>query len=99
HISNVRLVYTPEAVPGLYSVLEWEHVGSSWMDNENTTRYSGHDVANIKVNYDVNEMFTLYGKVNNVTDRLYAERAQLEFGEDYTPAAPRQVFVGLEVKL
>ena len=57
------------------------------------------NVSNIKVNYDVNEMFTLYGKVNNVTDRLYAERAQLEFGEDYTPAAPRQVFVGLEVKL
>jgi outer membrane receptor protein involved in Fe transport len=99
NLANVRLIYTPKAIAGLFTVLEWEHIGSSWMDDENTLRYAGHDIANIKMNYEVNSHLTLFGRVNNITDRLYAESAQLRFGENYTPGAPRQAFVGFEYKL
>lgn len=99
NLANVRLIYTPKGVPGLFAVVEWEHIGSSWMDDDNTLRYAGHDIANIKMNYEINAHLAFFGRVNNVTDRLYAESAQLRFGENYTPGAPRQAFVGFEYKL
>ena len=99
NLANVRLIYTPEAVKGLFTVLEWEHIGSSWMDDGNTMRYGGHDIANFKMNYEINSHLTVFGRVNNITNRLYAESAQLRFGENYTPGAPRQAFVGIEYKL
>lgn len=99
NLANIRLIYTPHNLPGLFAVLEWEHIGSSWMDDENTLRYAGHDIANIKMNYDINAHLTVFGRVNNITDRLYAESATLRFGEDYMPGAPRQAFIGFEYKL
>lgn len=96
NLANVRLIYTPNALPGLFAFVEWEHIGSSWMDDENTLRYDGHDIANIKMNYEINSHLTVFGRVNNITDRLYAESARLQFGEDYTPGAPRQAFVGFD---
>lgn len=99
NLANVRLIYTPELLPGLFAFVEWEHIGSYWMNDENTLRYAGHDIANIKANYEINAHLTLFGRINNITDRLYAESAQLQFGEDYTPGAPRQAFVGFEYKI
>jgi iron complex outermembrane receptor protein len=98
--ANARLVYTPRQVKGLTTLLEWEHVGSYWLDDANTTRYAGHDVANVKMRFEVNNNISVFARVNNITDRLYAETANISFGsERYTPAAPRQAFVGFEYKL
>jgi outer membrane receptor protein involved in Fe transport len=101
NVSNVRLVYSPKAIAGLSSMLEWEHVGSYWLDDAHAAgRYKGHDVANIKLNYQVSDKLNLTAKINNVTDRVFAESAQFRFGsERYTPGAPRQVFVGFDYKL
>ncbi len=101
NVANARLIYTPNAVAGLTAMVEWEHVGSYWLDDANTTRYSGHDVANIKMRYQLNDQLALFGRVTNLTDRLYAETANITFGpsQRYTPAAPRQAFVGMEYKL
>jgi len=98
--ANVRLIYTPTVVQGLTTLVEWEHVGSYWLDDANTTRYAGHDVANIKMRYELNNHINVFARVNNLTDRLYAETASISFGsERYTPAAPRQAFIGFEYKL
>ena len=100
NLGNARLIYTPKAVPGLLALIEWEHVGSSWMDDENTMRDPGYDLANVKVNYELNQHLTLFGRVNNLTNRLYAESATLgRYGADYTPGAPREAFIGFEYKL
>ncbi len=100
NIANVRAIYTPKAIQGLMTIFEWEHVGSYWLDDQNTTRYAGHDVANIKARYKINSHFSLFGRINNVTDRVYAETASISFGsEQYTPAAPRQAFFGIEYTL
>ena len=98
--ANVRLIYTPTAVQGLTTLIEWEHVGSYWLDDANTARYAGHDVANVKMRYELNNHINVFARVNNITDRLYAESASISFGsERYTPAAPRQAFIGFEYKL
>ena len=97
NVANVRLIYKPETVKGLTSLLEWEHVGSWWLDNANTKRYAGHDILHVKVNYKPNDKLMLFAKVNNIADKVYAESASISFGrEKYTPAAPRQYFAGLE---
>jgi len=101
HVANVRLIYTPEALAGFTGMLEWEHVGSYWLDDTNENgRYAGHDVANLKLRYEATKELAVFARVINITDRLYAETASYSFGnENYTPAAPRQVFVGFEYKL
>lgn len=101
NVSNVRLVYSPNAIAGFSSMLEWEHVGSYWLDDAHVAgRYKGHDVANIKLNYKVSDKLNLTAKINNVTDRIYAESAEYRYGsERYTPGAPRQIFVGFDYTL
>jgi outer membrane receptor protein involved in Fe transport len=101
NIANARVIYSPKALPGLMTMLEWEHVGSYWLDDANTTRYAGHDVANLKMRYEINDNVTIFGRVNNLTDRLYAETANITFGpaQRYTPAEPRQAFFGVEYKM
>jgi iron complex outermembrane receptor protein len=100
NVANVRFIYSPKSLLGLTAMVEWEHVGSSWLDDENTTRYAGHDVGNIKLRYALNEQFNVFARVMNITDRIYAESASINYGsERYTPGAPRQAFVGFEYKL
>ena len=99
-VANVRLIYSPKSLTGLTAMLEWEHVSSYWLDNENTGRYAGHDLGNIKLRYQLNDQVNMFARVMNITDTTYAESASVNFGsERYTPGAPRQAFVGLEYKL
>ncbi len=98
--ANVRLIYKPKMLRGLTTMLEWEHVGSWWLDNNNTKKYNGYDIGNIKLSYRRNKNLMFFAKVNNISDVIYAESANISFGrERYTPAAPRQFFAGVEVFL
>ena len=100
NVANVRLIYSPKSLLGLTAMLEWEHVGSSWLDDDNTGRYAGHDLANIKLRYELNDQVNVFARLINITDRTYAESASINYGsERYTPGAPRQAFVGFEYKL
>ncbi len=99
-IANIRFIYQPRKLSGLTAMLEWEHVGSMWLDDDNTKKYDGHDIGNIKLNYAFNQQFSIHARINNFTDNLYAERATISFGsERYTPGAPRQAYLGFEFKL
>lgn len=99
-VANIRLIYEPKMLSGLTAMLEWEHVGSMWLDDDNTKKYDGHDIGNIKLNYEFNKQFSIHARINNFTDNLYAERATISFGsERYTPGAPRQAYLGFEFKL
>lgn len=96
-VANARLIYEPSQVKGLMAMFELEHVGSYWLDDENTKKYGGYDVGHLKLSYKPNKKLKLFAKVNNITDKTYAESSSISFGkEKYTPAAPRQFFVGLE---
>ncbi len=96
-IANLRLIYEPESVQGLTTLLEIEHIGKYWLDDDNTTSYDGYTIAHLKANYRVGKQLELTAKINNFTDKIYAENASLSYGkEKYTPGAPRQIFAGLE---
>jgi len=99
HLANLRLYYRPEWASGLTSLLEWQYVGSYWMDDKEQHEYDGYDLWNLKFSYAVNDAVDIYAKVNNITDEVYAERAVYSWGkEKYTPAAPRQFYLGVETR-
>ncbi len=93
---NVRLFYRSSQVNGLLVMAEAQHLSDYYMDHEHTVSYDGYTVFNLKADYKVNKQWQLFAKVNNVTDERYAESASFSYGkEKYTPAAPRQLFLGV----
>lgn len=75
--------------------LEWRHVGDYATDPGNTARYSGHDIFVMRGRYDIGEV-KLFGRIDNVFDDNYANRADFAFGnERYFPGRPRTVYLGI----
>ncbi len=96
-IGNSVLSYTPAGERGLRVSAEWVHLGSYWMDAENTRKYPGHDLLNLRGNLPLARDWSAFASLNNVTDRRYAESASLSSGNDvYAPGMPRTVYLGIE---
>lgn len=94
---NLRISYQPTSLPKLTTQFEIERVGEYWLDDANTKSYDGYTAMHVKANYVVNKQLKLTAKVSNLADEVYAESASYSYGkEKYTPAAPRQLFAGLE---
>jgi len=76
--------------------LEWRHVGDYFTNPGNTESYPGHDIFVLRGDYDVSGALTLFGRVDNLFDTRYADRADFAFGnERYFPGRPRTLFFGL----
>lgn len=98
-IINARLGYAPALLNGGKVELEWERLGTYWMDNENTAEYEGHDLFNLRANYRVSKTLEIYGRVMNLADERYATAAALSSGApQYAPGAPRSFYAGLTAK-
>jgi len=76
--------------------LEWVHIGSYWLDAANTARYPGHDILNLRLARELNAGLALTVRVNNLSNRLIADRADFAFGEyRYFPGRDRELYVEL----
>jgi outer membrane receptor protein involved in Fe transport len=100
-IGNVALTYKPSFLAGSSVSLAWNHLGGYWMDPENSTKYGGYDVFSLHAACDVTRDISLFGRVINLTDELYAERATHHAfrGEEFAPGLPRTVYVGVQYNL
>lgn len=79
--------------------LEWRHVGRYFTDGANTQTYPGHDIFVARGDYRLSDRITLFGRVDNLFDARYADRADFAFGnERYFPGRPRTLFLGLRAK-
>lgn len=79
---------------------EWVHLGSYYTNPDNTKDYGGYDLVNIRIKHQWNETWTSYLKLTNVTDKLYAERADFAFGNDrYFVGEPRSLYLTVEGRL
>ncbi|GAB1256827.1 TonB-dependent receptor PqqU [Aurantivibrio plasticivorans] len=89
-----------QVVPNLRSELEWVHMGSYFTDPQNDNDYSGHDIANIRAEYQPIPSLNLGLRVLNLTDRRYAERADFTgfSGARYFPGEPRSYYVSAEYR-
>ena len=78
--------------------LEIEHMDSYYTDAANLHEYEGHTLYHARFNREFSESLKGYLRIENLTDKRYAERADFNaFGGDrYFPGLPREVYVGLE---
>ena len=98
HFGNLRLTYRP--AENLLAELELVHMGEYYTNPENTASYDGHDLLNLRLQYDVNDDFMIYLNALNITDEEYAERADWSgwVGDRYFPGEPARIFVGFTWK-
>jgi len=102
HIANSRVTYRPPALGGAAFTAEWAHVGGYFTDPDNAHTYEGYDLLHLYFNTPVYRGIGLVGRLNNVTDAIYAVTASFNpfvppgQQERFTPGLPRTLFVGLQ---
>ncbi|MCG8436347.1 MAG: TonB-dependent receptor, partial [Gammaproteobacteria bacterium] len=75
---------------------EWVYLDEYFLNAANTATYEGHTLLNFRIAHDLNNTWRLSGRVNNVTNQAYAERADFAFGNfRYFPGRERSLFVEL----
>jgi vitamin B12 transporter len=67
-----------------------EYVGSRYDDKAKTKQTGRYTVANVVVNYELSKTVSLYGKIDNVTDKYYQS-------VDGYATSPRAYYAGMEV--
>lgn len=89
HSARVNWRFLPQA----NAELEWQSIGSYFVDASNEHAYGGHDLLNLRVGYRLFDRWTATLRVNNLTDRAYADRADYAFGNyRYFPGRGRTAF-------
>lgn len=92
HINTARLNWS--FLPAADAELEWVSVGSYFVDAANANEYGGHDLLNLRVSWRATENWRTILRLNNLTDRAYADRADFAFGNyRYFPGRGRTLFV------
>jgi outer membrane receptor protein involved in Fe transport len=96
-MTNTRLTWLPQKDARVQ--LEWVRLGNYWLDAANTQKYGGHDVFNLRVNWPLAKDIAVNANLNNLTDRRYADSAQLSSNQPVlSPGLPRTLYVGVEAK-
>lgn len=81
----------------LDAALNWEHVGSYYMDASNTAEYDGHDIFALTLDYAMPRDTALSLRVDNLLDEDYAKRADKWFGDNrYFPGEGRRFMLRLK---
>ena len=80
---------------------ELEHMDSYFTDAANLHEYEGHTLMHFRSNLNYSEKLKFYLRIDNLTDKDYAERADFNAfgGNRYFPGLPRETYVGLEYSL
>jgi len=95
-LGNLVVDWTPTSALSVQA--EWVHVGDYFANAANTAAYEGHDLANLRARWTINDQVTLFGSVRNLFDTRYAERADFAFGSyRYFPGEPRTMYIGIRL--
>ncbi|MEE4184702.1 MAG: TonB-dependent receptor [Gammaproteobacteria bacterium] len=80
-----------------HAELEWAYNDAYFLDAANTARYPGHYLLNARMRLDINRHWSLGLRLTNLTDVVYADRADLFSLPDpaefrYFPGRRREIF-------
>jgi len=96
HIANATLAWSPASVRGLTMEIEGVYLGSYWMNDANTVKYDGHDLANLRVNYETRSGFEFFVRATNLFDSRWASSTQVSNGQaQYAPGMPFSLYGGV----
>jgi iron complex outermembrane receptor protein len=80
--------------------LEWQSMGSYFVDASNAHSYGGHDLLHLRTSWNVTPQWQVIARLNNVTDEKYADRADFAFGNyRYFPGRERTLFVEVSYRV
>lgn len=89
-----RITLTPTV--RFMTEVEWRHIGQYFTNPGNTAQYPGHDIFVLRGSYAAASGLSIFGRVDNLFDARYADRADFAFGnERYFPGRARMIFFGL----
>jgi outer membrane receptor protein involved in Fe transport len=92
-----------QATPRIETELEMVYQGKHYINAANTAKYNGHTIFNLRGRWAVRDGVTLFGRVINLLDEDYADRADWTVFNPanyrYFPAMPRQLYLGVTVAL
>jgi iron complex outermembrane receptor protein len=99
-IANSELTYKPAFLPGFRIAPEWQHINEYFTDPANTKTYSGYNIYNLRLGYDVKSSLLkgagIWFNVLNVTNQLYATSVtSSQYGDTYYAAPPRVYTLGI----
>jgi outer membrane receptor protein involved in Fe transport len=96
-LGNAVLSWTAAPLGGSQFSIEYSRIGKYWMDADNTHRYPGHDLINLRASVPAGRV-VVFGRLTNLTDERYAESAAWTAarGEEFAPGMPRALYVGVE---
>jgi outer membrane receptor protein involved in Fe transport len=90
-LGNVELLFEPNG--RINAGLQWTTIGEYYLDAENRFRYPGHAIWNLRAGVQLARALELNVRLNNLTDRDYADRADYAFGSyRYFPGRGRELF-------
>ena len=97
-LGNVSFTWLP--TDDLSLQISSNYVGEYFTNPANTQDYPGHFVTNLRANYQATNNLEAFVIIRNITDELYADRADFAFGnERYFPGEPANVTFGIKKKL
>ena len=92
--SNNSVYYHPGFLKGLRFGLEYQYVGSYYMDDANTTRYKGFGVVNVRSGFQWHQ-FEVWANALNILDLYYADLAtKSAYGYSYNLGTPFTISAG-----
>jgi outer membrane receptor protein involved in Fe transport len=91
-MANAEFAWQP--AEGLEIAASWSYLGDYFLDAENQFIYPGHRLWNLRAVLPLGPSYRLALRLNNVTDRYYADRADYAFGDyRYFPGRGREFFL------
>ena len=90
-LGSLELRFDP--TPRINTALQLASIGKYYLDAENNFDYPGHTIANLRAGIALGDSFNVILRLNNVTDRDFADRADYAFGNyRYFPGRGRELF-------
>ena len=90
-LGSLELQYAP--TQRFDFALQFASIGKYYLDAENEFEYPGHTIANLRAGANITRSIDVVLRLNNVTDRLIADRADYAFGNyRYFPGRGRELF-------
>ena len=96
-----NLILNTSVTDNFSLAFELERMDSYFTDAANLHEYEGHTLLHFRSDLSYSEKLTLYLRVDNLSDKDYAERADFNAygGDRYFPGLPRETYVGFEYSL
>jgi outer membrane receptor protein involved in Fe transport len=98
-VYDAQLNYQPRFLPRLAASIEWNHIGSYWVEDANVNRQPGHEMFNFRASYRALKSLNLTARIMNLTDVKYPSDVA-NFGSlNYRPGMPFTAYAGVEYSL